>query len=135
MPPDTRAADLKRSEDSIAAVSQDHNLKYELMADLLKGQNVKLDQTIANQGVQIRDIQSIMGTMAQQLELALHKLSPNTGSSSQGIDKQVSSMEGYKSRHRSSHEERIPLYKIHKPKHFFPTFNGEDVHRWLYKCA
>jgi len=76
-----------------------------------------------------------MGTMAQQLELALHKLSPNTGNSSQGRDKQVSGMEGYESRHRSSQEERIPSYKIHKPKHFFPTFNGEDVHRWLYKCA
>jgi len=76
-----------------------------------------------------------MGTMAQQLELALHKLSPHTGSPSQGRDKQVSGMEGYESRHRSSQEERIPSYKIHKPKHFFPIFNGEDVHRWLYKCA
>jgi hypothetical protein len=37
MPPDTRAAELKHIEDSIATVSQDHNLKYELMADLLKG--------------------------------------------------------------------------------------------------
>jgi len=135
MPPDTRAANLKHIEDSIVAVSQDHNLKYELMVDLLKGQNVKLDQTIANQGAQIKDIKSIMGTMAQQLELALHKLSLNTGSSSQGRDKQVSVMEGYESRHMSSQEERIPSYKIHKPKHFFPTFNGEDVHRWLYKCA
>ena len=73
--------------------------------------------------------------MAQQLELALHKLLPNTGSPSQGRDKQVLGMEGYESRHKSSQEERIPPYKIHKPKHFFPTFNGEDVHRWLYKYA
>ena len=50
MPPDTRTTDLKRIEDSITVVLQDHNLKYELMVDLLKGQNVKLDQTIANQG-------------------------------------------------------------------------------------
>ncbi|KAG6763954.1 hypothetical protein POTOM_031404 [Populus tomentosa] len=94
MPPDTRTTDLKRIEDSIAAVSQDHNLKYELMADLLKGQNVKLDQTIANQGAQIRDMQGIMSTMAQQLDLALHKLSSHSGSPSQGRDKQVSGMDG-----------------------------------------
>ena len=135
MPPDTRTTDLKRIEDSITVVLQDHNLKYELMVDLLKGQNVKLDQTIANQGAQIRDMQGIMSTMAQQLDLALHKLSPHTSSLSQGRDKQVSSTEGYESRHRNSQEERNHSYKIHKPKHFFPVFNGEDVHRWLYKCT
>jgi hypothetical protein len=65
MAPYTRAADFKRIEDSIAAVSQDNSQKYELMADLLKGQNAKLDQTIKNQDAQIRDIRSLMGIMAQ----------------------------------------------------------------------
>jgi len=25
-------------------------------------------------------------------------------------------------------------YKIHKPRRDFPCFDGEDVHKWLYKC-
>lgn len=110
MPPDTRTTDLKRIEDSIAAVSQDHNLKYELMADLLKGQNVKLDQTIANQGAQIRDMQGIMSTMAQQLDLALHKLSSHSGSPSQGRDKQVSGVDlkPYWLRWRRRRRQRFP---------------------------
>jgi hypothetical protein len=43
MPPETRATDLKRIEDSIAAVSQDHTQKYELLVDMLKGQSLKFD--------------------------------------------------------------------------------------------
>jgi hypothetical protein len=43
MPPETRATDLKRIEDSIAAVFQDHNQKYELLVDMFKGQTLKLD--------------------------------------------------------------------------------------------
>nr|TKR85210.1 hypothetical protein D5086_0000250100 [Populus alba] len=29
--------------------------------------------------------------------------------------------------------QRPSNYKIHRPKHLFPVFEGEDVHRWLYK--
>jgi hypothetical protein len=25
-------------------------------------------------------------------------------------------------------------YKFHKPRRDFPSFEGEDVHKWLYKC-
>lgn len=25
-------------------------------------------------------------------------------------------------------------YKSHTPKHDFPSFEGEDVYKWLYKC-
>ncbi|KAL3596164.1 hypothetical protein D5086_007801 [Populus alba] len=31
-------------------------------------------------------------------------------------------------------EGRQSHYKVHRPKHLFPVFEGEDVHRWLYKC-
>jgi hypothetical protein len=71
MPPETRATDIKRIEDSIAAVAQDHGQKYELLVDMFKGQTLKIDQTIENQGGQINDIRNMMGTMAQQLEYTL----------------------------------------------------------------
>jgi hypothetical protein len=64
MPPDTRNAEIKRMEDAITAVKQDSGQKYEQLVDILKGQSLKLDQTIENQGTQINDIRHMMGTMA-----------------------------------------------------------------------
>jgi hypothetical protein len=42
---------------------------------MLKGQILKLNQTIENQGGQINDIRNMMGTMEQQLEFTLQKIS------------------------------------------------------------
>ena len=33
-----------------------------------------------------------------------------------------------------SSDDRQPFYKIHKPRRDFSCFDGEDVHKWLYKC-
>jgi len=75
MPLDTRSLEFKRMEESITAVRQDNGQKYEMLMDTLKGQSIKLDQTIENQGAQINDIRNMMGTMAQQIEFTLLKLS------------------------------------------------------------
>jgi hypothetical protein len=75
MPPDIKAADFKRIEDSIVVVSQDHSQKYGLLVDMLKEQNLKLDQTIENQGGQFNDIRNMMRTMAQQIEFTLQRIS------------------------------------------------------------
>lgn len=103
--------------------------------NLLKGQNLKLDQTIENQVAQISDIRNMMGTMAQHIEFILQRLYQIPGSSSQGKKKHTLSLEGSDSKNKVLHEDRIITHKVHKPKHFFPTFNEEDVHRWLYKCT
>jgi len=50
MPPDTRSSEFKRMEESITVVRQDSGQKYEMLMDTLKGQSIKLDQTIENQG-------------------------------------------------------------------------------------
>ena len=75
MPLDTRTTEIKRIEDSIAAVKQDSGQKYEQLVDILKGQSLKLDQTIENQGTQLNDIRHMMGTMAHQIEFTMLKLS------------------------------------------------------------
>jgi len=36
-------------------------------------------------------------------------------------------------RNKGFQEDKIPSYRVHKPKHFFPTFNGDDVHKWIFK--
>nr|TKS09199.1 hypothetical protein D5086_0000096030 [Populus alba] len=135
MPPETRATDLKRIEDSLAAVSQDHSQKYELLIDMFKGQSLRLDQTIENQGGQIHDIRNMMGTMAQQLEFTLQKISQTAGSSSSSRERPQLHTDRGDVRNKEIKEDRAATYKVHKPKHFFPTFNGGDVHKWLFKCT
>ncbi|XP_073265974.1 uncharacterized protein [Populus alba] len=135
MPPETRATDLKRIEDSLAAVSQDHSQKYDLLIDMFKGQSLKLDQTIENQGGQIHDIRNMMGTMAQQLEFTLQKISQALGSSSSSRERPHLHPDRVDVRNKEIKEDKAATYKVHKPKHFFPTFNGGDVHKWLFKCT
>jgi hypothetical protein len=122
-------------EDAITTVKQDSGQKYKQLVDILKGQSLKLDQTIKNQGNQINDIRHMMGTMAQQIEFTLLKLSQAPGSSSYNTERPVPSPEGAKFKDKEPHEDRMSNYKVHQPKHFFPTFNGEDVHKWLFKCT
>nr|TKS10950.1 hypothetical protein D5086_0000078190 [Populus alba] len=63
MPPDTRSTEFKCMEESITVVRQDSGQKYEMLMNTLKGQSIKVDQTIKNQGAQINDIRNIIGTM------------------------------------------------------------------------
>jgi len=107
MPLETRATDLKRIEDSIAAVSQDHIQKYELLVDMLKGQSLKLDQTIENQGGQIHDIRNMMGTMAQQLEFTLQKISQAQGSSSSNRERPQLQPDRVDVRNREIREDKV----------------------------
>jgi hypothetical protein len=102
---------------------------------MLKGQTLKLDQTIENQGGQINDIRNMMGTMAQQLEFTLQKISQAPGSSSHSRERQPLNPERATIRNKELREDIVPTYKVNKPKHFFPTFNGEEVHKWLFKCT
>nr|TKS08041.1 hypothetical protein D5086_0000106910 [Populus alba] len=111
MPPETRSTDLKRIEESLAAVSQDHAQKYELLIDMFKGQSLKLDQTIENQGGQIHDIRNMMGTMAQQLEFTLQKLSQATGSSSSNRERPQLHPDRVEMRNKEIKEDKAATYK------------------------
>ena len=71
----------------------------------------------------------MMGTMAQQLEFTLQKISQAPGSSSLSRDKQPLYSDRADLRSKELREDRFVTYKVHKPKHSFPIFNGEDVHK------
>jgi len=77
MPPETRATDLKRIEDSIAAVSQDHSQKY-------RSCNSRERPHLHSDRVDVRN--------------------------------------------KELREDRVATYKVQKPKHFFPTFNGGGMY-------
>jgi len=76
-----------------------------------------------------------MGTMAQQLEFTLQKISQAQGSSSSSRERPPLQPDKVDVRNREIREDRVATYKVHKPKHFFPTFNVGDVHKWLFKCT
>ena len=76
-----------------------------------------------------------MRTMAHQIEFTMLKLSQALGSSSHNPERLIPSMEGMEVRNKEPYEDRMSSYKVHRPKHFFPIFNGEDVHKWLFKCT
>ena len=134
MAPDTRESNFKRIEDYIVVVSQDNSQKYELMVDLLKEQNTNWIKPSKTK-VHILETSVALWELWQQLEFTLQRLFQLANSPSQGKDKQASSMEGVDPRTKFLQENGVPSYEVHKLKHIFPTFNGEDVHRWLYKCT
>nr|TKR98865.1 hypothetical protein D5086_0000199030 [Populus alba] len=111
IPPDTRTIEIKCMEDFIVAVKQDSCQKYEQLVDILKEQSLKLDQTIENQGAQINYIRHIMGTMAQQIEFTLLKLSQAPGSFSHNTKRPVPSQEGVEFRNKEPREDRMSSYK------------------------
>nr|TKS05792.1 hypothetical protein D5086_0000129610 [Populus alba] len=111
IPPDTRTIEIKCMEDSIVAVKQDSCQKYEQLVDILKRQSLKLDQTIENQGAQINYIRHIMGTMAQQIEFTLLKLSQAPGSFSHNTKRPIPSQEGVEFRNKEPREDRMSSYK------------------------
>jgi hypothetical protein len=54
--------------------------------------------------------------------------------SSQGREKQTVHQNESTGKPIYLNEGRPAAYKVHRPKHLFPVFGRDDVHRWLYKC-
>jgi hypothetical protein len=134
MAPDTRTAEIKRLEESVELTKRETNHKYELLVTLVKEQGQKLDTITDCHGTQIEDIKNLLSGLAQQLEFVMQRIPFAAGESSQGRDKQVAYQNESTGRPGYSNEGRPAAYKVHRPKHLFPVFGGDDVHRWLYKC-
>jgi hypothetical protein len=83
---------------------------------------------------QIEDLKNLLSGLAQQLEFVMQRIPFAAGESSQGRDKQVVYQNESTGRPSYSNEVRPAAYKVHRPKHLFSVFGGDDVHRWLYKC-
>nr|TKS12805.1 hypothetical protein D5086_0000060320 [Populus alba] len=78
---------------------------------MFKGQSLRLDQTIENQGGQIHDIRNMMGTMAQQLEFTLQKISQTAGSSSSSRERPQLHTDRGDVRNKEIKEDRAATYK------------------------
>jgi len=134
MAPDTRTTEIKRLEESIELTKRETNHKYELLVTLVKEQGQKLNTTTDCHGTQIEDIKNLLSGLAQQLEFVMQRIPFAAGGSSQGRDKQAAHQNKSIGRPSYFNEGRPAVFKVHRPKHLFPVFREDDVHRWLYKC-
>jgi hypothetical protein len=75
-----------------------------------------------------------MGTMAQQMEFTLQRLSQIPDSLSQGKNKPRAWKEQIPKTSSYKQKEYHPI-RYTNPNTFFPTFNEEDVHMWPYRCT
>ena len=134
MTPDTRTAEIKRLEDSIESAKKEANSKYDQLFSIMKDQGQQWEHTANTHEAQIEGVKDLLHRLTQQLESVMQKFPPLPGESSQSRDKHAAYQNEPAFRPTYTTEGRPSNYKVHRPKHLFPVFEGEDVHRWLYKC-
>ena len=124
---ETRSQDIKKLEGAIATTNKEQGLWNDKMAKLLEQQG---QQQLSSDTRLLRLEELISGISLQQNTL-LQKLQLPTGATSSNQEYHRSSQEGML--YKNDWQQSGP-YKFHKPRRDFPSFEGEDVHKWLYKC-
>nr|TKS12908.1 hypothetical protein D5086_0000058600 [Populus alba] len=119
MPPETRSQDVRRCDDSLEAANQRIDgieITLNTQSDDL-GQLKAMIREIASQQIAIKHtLQTLAGETSSSQRP--HVPQPPTTIHSSGAIREGSQ----------------GSFRVHKPKMNFPTFEGEDVQKWLYKC-
>ena len=119
MPLETRSQDVRRCDDSLEAANQRIDgieITLNTQSDDL-GQLKAMIKEMATQQIAIKHtLQTLIGETSSSQQLHAPQ-PPSTTFSLGGIGEGLQGS-----------------YRFHKPKRNFPTFEGEDVHKWLYKC-
>jgi hypothetical protein len=124
---DTRSQDIKKLEGVIATANKEQGLWNDKVAKLLEKQG----QQQLSSDTRLLRLEELISGMSLQQNTLLQKLQLPTRETSSNQEYPRNSQEGVYFRNdwqQSGH------YKFHKPKRDFPSFEGEDVHKWLYKC-
>nr|TKR68966.1 hypothetical protein D5086_0000309060 [Populus alba] len=124
---DTRSQDMKKLEGAIATANLEQAQWNDKMARLLEQQG---QQQLSSDTRLLRLEELISGISLQQNTL-LQKLHFPTGETSSSQEHSRNSQEGMFGKNDWQYGGH---YKFHKPRRDFPSFEGEDVHKWLYKC-
>ena len=127
MTDDTRSQDIKKLEGVIATANKEQGMWNDKVAKLLEQQG---QQQLSSDSRLLRLEELISGISLQQHTL-LQKLQIPAGEINSTQEHPRSSQEGAYFRNdwpQGGHS------KFHKPRRDFPSFDGEDVHKWLYKC-
>ena len=118
MAPETRSQDVRRMDDSFEAANQRVNgieVKLHAQSDDL-AQLKAMMKEMENQQISIKQtLQTLAGeaSSSQNVRMPQH---PAPASNQQWIG------------------EGPPTYRSRRPRRDFPSFEGEEVHKWLYKC-
>ena len=118
MAPETRSQDVRRMDDSLEAANQRVNgieVKLHAQSDDL-AQLKAMMKEMANQQISIKQtLQTLAGeaSSSQNVRMPQH---PTPASNQDWTG------------------EGPPTYRSRRPMRDFPSFEGEEVHKWLYKC-
>ena len=124
---DTMSQDMKKLEGALATANKEQAQWNDKMARMFEQQG---QQQLSSDTRLLRLEELISGISLQQNTL-LQKLQLPTGETSSNQEHPRNSQEGMIGRNDWQYGGH---YKFHKPKRDFPAFEGEDVHKWLYKC-
>ena len=119
MASETRSQDVRRMDDSLEVVNQRIN-----------GMEVRLDA----QSDDLTQIKAMMKEMATQQSFITQALQTLTGEANSSQNNHTSQHLAHTNNPEWLGEGSQSTYKSRRPRRDFPAFEGEDVHKWLYKC-
>ena len=119
MAPETRSQDVRRMEDSLEAANQRIN-GIEVTVHALSDDMTQLKAMVKEMAIQ-------QGSIKQTLQILAGEAS---SSQSTRVPQQVAPANN----HEWVGDGTQPNFKSRRPRRDFPTFEGEDVHKWLYRC-
>ena len=118
MAPETSSQDVRRMDDSLEAANQRVNgieVKLHAQSDDL-AQLKAMMKEMANQQISIKQT---LQTLAGEASSSQHVRMPQHPAPASNQDWT---------------REGPPTYRSRRPRRDFPSFEGEEVHKWLYKC-
>jgi hypothetical protein len=134
MPLETRSQDLKKLEDSLEVANKEQSARHAQVLTQLETYGQQLHTIKATQDNKIAELKDLISGIAYQQSTLLQRLQTSTLERSPMKDHQDFPQGGSTSNMGYFGEEGPHSYRVHKPRRDFPCFDGEDVHKWLYKC-
>lgn len=134
MPPETRSQDLKKLEDSFEVANKEQSARHTQVLTQLETYGQLLHATKMTQDNKIEELKELISGIAYQQSTLLQRIQTSALERSPMKNHQDLPPGGSTSNAGNPGEEGSHYYKVHKPRRDFPCFDGEDVHKWLYKC-
>ena len=128
MPPDTRTQDLRRLEESLQSANKEHAAKYEQVTKLLEVYGQKME----SHEVKFGEIKDLISGLTFQQSSFLQKLSLGRGEPIANHEQPGCSNGA--TRNNWTREADQHSRQVHRPRRDFPSFNGDNVYQWLFRC-
>lgn len=104
------------------------------MMRLLERYGQKLESTRTSHEMKIDELKNLINGLSFQQHSLLWKLQLPVGESSATIVTQCTQNHDLFPNSCYNCRDHCPPYKAYKPRHDFPSFDGNDVYKWFCKC-